>query len=110
MDLGTFSVSLNVEDLDASLEFYQNLGFKVIGGNRDQNWLIIQNGTTTLGLFQAMLEENILSFNPTDVRLIQKELKEKGLLLLKEVDEETTGPGHLILKDPDGNTILLDQF
>ena len=109
MDLGNFSVSLNVVDIDASLEFYQCLGFEIIGGKREQNWLILRNGAAIIGLFQDMFEENIMTFNPLDVRSVQKELKAKDLMLLKEADETTEGPDHVILKDPDGNTILLDQ-
>ena len=109
MDLGTFSVSLNVADIDVSLDFYQRLGFEVVAGERAQNWLILSNQTAVIGLFQDMFEENIMTFNPTDVRAIQKKLKESDIMLLKQADETTEGPDHVILKDPDGNTILLDQ-
>jgi len=121
MDLGTFSVSLAVKDLAASRAFYEKLGFEEKGGNAAQNWLILRNGTTTIGLFQGMFEENIMTFNPgwnsdakklekfTDVRELQRRLKAAGLELTSEADESTTGPASLTLADPDGNVILLDQ-
>ncbi len=121
MDLGTFSVSLAVKDLDASRAFYEHLGFKQVGGNADQNWLILQNGSATIGLFQGMFKDNILTFNPgwdaskqeaesfEDVRSIQARLKAAGLTLLLEADPESTGPAHIVLADPDGNQIMLDQ-
>ncbi|MBW8361697.1 MAG: VOC family protein [Kaistella sp.] len=121
MNLGAFSVSLNVKDIHASKEFYENLGFETLGGNIDQNWLILKNGSTVIGLFQGMFKDNILTFNPgwsqdaknldefEDVREIQKKLKENGLELDKEADDSTTGPEHILLKDPDGNVIMLDQ-
>lgn len=109
MDLGTFSVSLSVTDMEASLAFYQHLGFDVIGGEREQGWLILKNGEAHVGLFQGMFEGNILTFNPTDVRSIQKSLKAAGIDLILEADESTTGPAHITLKDPDGNSVLIDQ-
>jgi len=121
MKLGTFSISLAVKDIDASLTFYEKLGFEHVGGDKKQNWVILRNGETTIGLFQGMFERNILTFNPgwtnqaetlkdfMDVREIQKSLKAKGLDLESEVDESTTGPGSLTLIDPDGNSILIDQ-
>ena len=121
MKLGAFSISLAVKDLAASRAFYEKLGFAVIGGEADQNWLILQNGDATVGLFQGMFENNILTFNPgwdaranrleefTDVREIQRQLKEHGLALAGEVDESTTGPANLTLIDPDGNPVLIDQ-
>jgi len=121
MDLGTFSVSLAVNDLAASRAFYEKLGFEEKGGNAAQNWLILRNGTTTIGLFQGMFEQNIMTFNPgwnsdakklekfTDVRELQRRLKAAGLELTSEADESTTGPASLTLADPDGNVILLDQ-
>ncbi|TXF78885.1 VOC family protein [Chryseobacterium sp.] len=121
MNLGAFSVSLNVKDIHASKEFYENLGFETMGGNIEQNWLILRNGSTVIGLFQGMFKDNILTFNPgwgqdaknldefEDVREIQKILKENGLKLDKEADDATTGPEHILLKDPDGNVIMLDQ-
>ncbi len=121
MNLGTFSVSLTVKDINASRAFYEKLGFKEIGGDITQNWLILQNGINTIGLFQGMFERNCLTFNPgwaadgnhpdefTDVREIQRELKAAGLTLLTEADESTTGPASLTMVDPDGNPVLIDQ-
>lgn len=121
MNLGAFSVSLSVKDLQASKAFYEKLGFSVFGGNADENWLIMKNGDHIIGLFQGMFENNILTFNPgwdqdakplasfTDVREIQRQLKAQGLTLQTEADETTTGPASLVIIDPDGNTILLDQ-
>lgn len=121
MDLGAFSVSLTVQDLEASRRFYAKLGFEPAGGDAAQNWLILRNGTCTIGLFHGMFERNLMTFNPgwtelaepredyTDVREIQRRLKAAGLELTSEVDESGAGPGHLMLVDPDGNPILLDQ-
>ncbi|MBC6999363.1 VOC family protein [Cytophaga sp. FL35] len=121
MELGNFSVSLNVKDINASKAFYENLGFTVFGGHLEQNWLILKNGKATVGLFQGMFEKNILTFNPgwdenaqslesfTDVRDLQKELKRKNVAINTEVDPNTTGPGSMVLIDPDGNPILIDQ-
>ena len=121
MQLGNFSTSLNVKDLQASLSFYQALGFSVFGGAADQGWLILQNGDCTIGLFQGMFEQNILTFNPgwnskaetlsdfTDVRELQKQLKSQGILLHTEVDETGSGPGSFVVVDPDGNPVLVDQ-
>jgi lactoylglutathione lyase len=119
--LGAFSVSLAVRDLAASRAFYQQLAFEVVAGDATQNWLILRNGTATIGLFQGMFERNILTFNPgwdaqaqavqefTDVRGHQRRLKAQGLDLTSEADENSTGPASLMLVDPDGNPILLDQ-
>jgi predicted lactoylglutathione lyase len=121
MKLGAFSISLSVKDINASKEFYENLGFKVFAGDLEKNYLIMKNGQSLIGLFQGMFENNIMTFNPgwdteankldrfEDVREIQKGLKEKGIALLNEADESTTGPGSFMLLDPDGNTILIDQ-
>lgn len=121
MDLGAFSVSLSVKDIEASREFYEKLGFEPIGGNADDNWLILRNGDHVIGLFQGMFEKNILTFNPgwdqqcnetdsfTDVRDIQRALKEQGIALVSEADETSQGPASLTLIDPDGNPILIDQ-
>ena len=121
MDLGAFSISLAVKDLATSRKFYERLGFAVIGGDAEQNWLILRNGDHVLGLFQGMFEENILTFNPgwdqsgnnldnfTDVREIQRELKKQGIALGSEADESTSGPASVMLADPDGNQILIDQ-
>ncbi|WP_102029134.1 VOC family protein [Salirhabdus sp. Marseille-P4669] len=121
MKLGAFSVSLSVKDIHQSKAFYEKLGFKTLSGDINQNWLIMKNEQTVIGLFQGMFEKNILTFNPgwnsnaenleefTDVREIQKELKEKGVTLIQEADESTEGPAHITLEDPDGNQILMDQ-
>ncbi len=121
MELGAFSVSLTVKDLQASKAFYEKLGFSVFHGDEAQNWLIMSQGEHKIGLFQGMFEANILTFNPgwnqnaeatedfTDVRDIQKHLKSKGIEILTEVDESTSGPASMIVVDPDGNTILIDQ-
>lgn len=122
MKLGAFSVSLSVKDLNNSKSFYQNLGFEVIGGGEEKNYLIMKNENALVGLFQGMFEGNIMTFNPgwdengknidsafEDVRTIQKELKSKGLGLMTEVAEGSSGPGNLMLQDPDGNIILIDQ-
>ncbi len=121
MELGAFSISLAVKDLAASKDFYEKLGFESIGGDPQQNWLILKNGDHVLGLFQGMFEENMLTFNPgwdqggheldsfTDVREIQSELKNRGIALKSEADESTAGPANLMLSDPDGNQILIDQ-
>ena len=110
MDLGIFSMSLTVKDIRKSIAFYEILGFEQIGGDVEQNWVIIRNGDAKIGLFQEMFDNNILTFHPPDARGIQKELKEKGVQILKEADEEGSGPAHLALADPDGNMILIDQF
>lgn len=121
MELGAFSVSLAVKDLQASKTFYGQLGFEPVAGDEAQNYLILRNGTTTIGLFQGMFEQNILTFNPgwdanaqpldsfTDVREIQREPKSNGVNLDTEADESTTGPASIVLVDPDGNPILIDQ-
>lgn len=121
MKLGAFSISLTVKDLKASLEFYEKMGFTVFGGELTQNYLIMKNGNALIGLFQGMFENNIITFNPgwdenaqkqenfDDVREIQKSLKEKGISLIGEADEQSSGPAHFMVKDPDGNTILIDQ-
>jgi len=121
MDLGSFSVSLAVKDLAISRDFYEKLGFESVGGDPKQNWLILRNGDHVIGLFQGMFEKNILTFNPgwgqggndldsfTDVRAIQRELKNSGISLNSEADDSTSGPASLMLSDPDGNQILIDQ-
>ena len=121
MDLGSISLSLAVKDISASKAFYETLGFEPVGGDIEQNWLILRNGDHVLGLFQGMFEQNILTFNPgwdqqcnelesfTDVRDIQRELKKQGVALGSEADESTTGPASIMLSDPDGNQILIDQ-
>ena len=109
MDFGTFSVSLSVKDIRASREFYEKLGFVAYDDNMADNWMIMQKGSTFIGLFQGMFEGNILTFNPTDVRSVQRQLKANGINLQKEADETTESPEHIILVDPDGNCIMLDQ-
>lgn len=121
MELGAFSVSLSVKDIHRSKEFYENLGFEASGGDIDQNWIVMKNEDKVIGLFQGMFEKNILTFNPgwskdtksleefTDVRDLQKELKQKGVELIQEADESTEGPAYITLEDPDGNPILIDQ-
>ena len=109
MDLGMFSVSLAVQDLQASRAFYEKLGFKKLDGD-EQSWLILENGGAKIGLFQGMFDKNILTFNPSNVREIQKQLKAQGISLIEEADETSDGPAHITLVDPDGNPILIDQF
>lgn len=121
MKIGAFSISLSVKDLKTSKEFYEKLGFNAFAGSMEQNYLIMKNDKALIGLFQGMFQGNILTFNPgwdenaknienfEDIRNIQKELKKSGLTLLSEADEKTEGPASLMLTDPDGNVILLDQ-
>jgi lactoylglutathione lyase len=121
MELGAFSVSLNVKDLQASKEFYEKLGFEIFHGDASQNWLIFKNGDHVIGLFQGMFDKNMLTFNPgwdsnaqeldifTDVREIQRQLKGQGVEFISKADESTTGPASFIVMDPDGNPILVDQ-
>uniref|UniRef100_A0AAU2JHM9 VOC family protein n=1 Tax=Streptomyces sp. NBC_00049 TaxID=2903617 RepID=A0AAU2JHM9_9ACTN len=121
MDLGAFSVSLTVRDLEASRAFYEKLGFAPFGGDPAQNWLILKNGDHVIGLFQGMFEKNMLTFNPgwdgnakavdsfTDIRDVQRELKAQGVEFVAEVDESGSGPGSFLVVDPDGNPVLVDQ-
>lgn len=121
VELGNFSVSLAVKDIKASRAFYEKLDFKEVAGKLEHNWLVLQNGTTTIGLFQGMFENNILTFNPgwtkdketledfQDVRELQRILKERGIAMVTEADETTDGPASFVIADPDGNTILVDQ-
>lgn len=121
MQLGSFSVSLSVRDLEASRSFYEKFGFEVFGGSQSDNWLILKNGDCIIGLFQGMFKKNMLTFNPgwdinasevegfTDIRLLQKELKDAGVELLSEADEDSSGPASFMVVDPDGNPILVDQ-
>jgi catechol 2,3-dioxygenase-like lactoylglutathione lyase family enzyme len=121
MELGAFSISLAVKDIEISRAFYEKLGFEVFGGDASQNWLILKNGDHVIGLFQGMFERNMLTFNPgwdsdareldefTDVREIQRQLKEQGVELISEAEENTTGPASFMVMDPDGNPILVDQ-
>ena len=121
MQLGAFSVSLAVKDLEASRSFYQKFGFEVFAGDASQSWLILKNGDHVIGIFQGMFDRNMLTFNPgwdqdaaalptfTDVRDLQRQLKAQGVQLASEADETTTGPASFIAIDPDGNPILVDQ-
>tara|TARA_R110002111_G_scaffold67833_2_gene110297 strand:+ start:2400 stop:2780 length:381 start_codon:yes stop_codon:yes gene_type:complete len=121
MQLGAFSVSLTVKDLALSRAFYEKLGFQQVGGDASQNWIVLGNGSAKIGLFQGMFEENILTFNPgwaqdktpldsfEDVREIQARLKDAGVELIDEADPKSNGVAHIILQDPDGNQILIDQ-
>lgn len=121
MNLGAFSVSLTVKDLAASRAFYEKFGFRTMGGNADQNWLILKNGDHIIGLFQGMFEKNMLTFNPgwdqnasplpefTDVRELQRQLRAQGITVVVEADESTTGPASFMAIDPDGNPVLVDQ-
>jgi len=121
MKLGAFSISLNVKNIKESKEFYEKLGFVVFAGDMEKNYLIMKNEDSLIGLFQGMFDENILTFNPgwdtnantlekfNDVREIQKSLKEKDVKLESEVDAQTTGPANFMVRDPDGNIILIDQ-
>ena len=121
MELGAFSVSLAVKDLETSRNFYEKFGFEAIGGDPSQNWQILRNGDHTIGLFQGMFEKNILTFNPgwddqnqplenfTDIRELQRQLKATGISLVTEADEDSKGPASFVALDPDGNPILVDQ-
>lgn len=121
MQLGNFSMSLAVKDIEASKSFYEKLGFDPVGGCLEQRWIILRSGSTKVGLFQGMFEENIMTFNPgwdkdhnalddfTDVRELQRALVERGLTPVTRVDEDANGPGSFVIVDPDGNAILFDQ-
>jgi catechol 2,3-dioxygenase-like lactoylglutathione lyase family enzyme len=121
MNLGAFSLSLSVKDIQASREFYEKLGFEAFSGDMSQGWLIMKNGDHVIGLFQGMFERNTLTFNPgwdndareldnfTDVRDLQRQLKERGVETIAEIDENSTGPASFMIADPDGNPILIDQ-
>ena len=121
MELGAFSVSLTVKDIAASSAFYEKFDFQIVAGDISENWLIMKNSEAVIGLFQGMFEKNMLSFNPgwdgnagelnhyTDVRELQRRLKEQGVELISEADEGSTGPASFIAVDPDGNPILVDQ-
>ena len=121
MELGAFSASLAVTDLQASKLFYEMLGFTVFAGDQSQNWLIMKNGNHAIGLFHGMFDKNILTFNPgwssdaqplsqfMDVRELQRRLKDRGVKMISEADESSTGPASFTIADPDGNKILVDQ-
>lgn len=121
MDLGAFSVSLTVKDIAASCAFYEALGFEQLSGDANQGWLILKNGTTVIGLFHGMFEENLLTFNPgwdasgqetdpfTDVRDVRRALLDAGLDVTELTEEAASGPASFTVTDPDGNHILFDQ-
>lgn len=121
MQLGAFSISLTVQDIAASKAFYEKLGFAPAGGDVADHWLIMRNGDHVIGLFQGMFEKNVITFNPgwnqqaepldayTDVRALQKQLRDSGVTLLSETDEDGSGPASILIVDPDGNPILIDQ-
>jgi lactoylglutathione lyase len=121
MELGNFSVSLAVKDIKASQAFYEKIGFKPVGGKLEQNWIVLQNGSTKIGLFQGMFSKNLMTFNPgwsqdrvalerfQDVRELQRAFKARGLAIAVEADETTQGPAHFVVNDPDGNELLFDQ-
>lgn len=121
MNLGLFSLSLSVSDLEASRAFYEALGFVTRGGDADNGWLILTQGDTKIGLFQGMFPKNMLTFNPgwdadaqplaefLDVRAIQERLDAAGIELTSRTEPDGTGPAHISLTDPDGNPILIDQ-
>jgi catechol 2,3-dioxygenase-like lactoylglutathione lyase family enzyme len=109
MEPGTFSISLAVKDIAVSLEFYRKLGFTVYDGDQSQGWLILKNHSAIVGLFQGMFDKNLLTFNPGDVRGIQRDLEERGVTLIEKADLNTEGPAFITLEDPDGNPIMFDQ-
>lgn len=121
MELGAFSISLAVKDLQLSKDFYEKLGFEASCFFPEQGWTILKNGDTVIGLFQGMFDKNMLTFNPgwnqdaseqssfTDVRVLQQQLKQQGVTFQSQADEETTGPASFVIEDPDGNPILIDQ-
>lgn len=120
MELGAFSVSLTVKDLAASQAFYEKLGFSFKGGEPEQGWVVLKNGNTLIGLFQGMFDKNILTFNPgwdqdaqtltkfTDVRNIEAQLQSNGVVLARKTGN-SSGPDYIVLEDPDGNQIMIDQ-
>lgn len=121
MELGNFSISLAVKDIKESMAFYEKLDFKEVGGKLEQNWIVLQNGSVKIGLFQGMFDKNLMTFNPgwnanketltsfQDVRELQETLKARGLTMLVEADATTEGPAHFMIADPDGNSLLFDQ-
>ncbi len=121
MKLGAFSVSLTVKDIEASKVFYEKLGFSQVGGDQTQNWLIMRNGDHTIGLFQGLFDNNLMTFNPgwdkecnaledfDDIRKIYAHCKEQGIDIAEDAVNGDSGPSHFAIYDPDGNTILIDQ-
>lgn len=122
MNLGAFSISLAVADLDRSRTFYEALGFAVVGGDDAEGWLILKNGSAIVGLFKGMFERNIITLNPgldqdmsrtddfTDVRTVQAALRAAGIEPTEPTDVDGTGPAHVVVTDPDGNPVMIDQF
>ena len=122
LDLGNFSVSLAVKDIKASKAFYEKLGFTEVSGKMEQNWIVLQSGNARIGLFQGMFDKNLMTFNTgwtkdketladfTDVRDLQRTFKERGITPTPAADESTSGPAYFMIKDPDGNTLLFDQY
>ena len=122
MNLGAFSISLAVADLEASRTFYEALGFRATGGDADEGWLILKNGPAIIGLFQGMFERNIITLNPgldqdmsrtdefTDVRAVQAALQAAGIEPTEPTEPDATGPAHIVVTDPDGNPVMVDQF
>jgi catechol 2,3-dioxygenase-like lactoylglutathione lyase family enzyme len=109
MNLGEFSISLAVKNIQKSLAFYEKLGFEVIDGDVEENWVLLQNGEAKIGLYQDMFDGNVMTFNPPDVREVEEQLKQSGVKLVKG-SGKGDGPAHVVLKDPDGNSILLDEY
>ena len=122
MELGSFTLCLLVKDIKASKEFYEKLDFKQVSGKLEQKWVVLKNGNTKIGLFQGLIDKNLMTFNPgqtsdketlkdfADVRELQHAFKERGIELKTEADETTKGPASMSLTDPDGNEILFDQY
>lgn len=120
MNLGCFSISLNVKNLQESKAFYEKLGFEVYAGDELLNFLIMKNGITNIGLFQGMFEGNLLTFNPgwdqnanavdafTDVRHLHQQLSSKVDVVQESISGDS-GPASFSVVDPDGNVILFDQ-
>jgi len=121
MNLGAFSISLTVKDIEASKAFYEKLGFETLGGDCGQGWTILKNGEHVIGLFQGMFDRNMLTFNPgwdqsarnldqfTDIRELREELTRRGISPVQDNVTEASGPGSIVIEDPDGNPILIDQ-
>ncbi|WP_160154652.1 VOC family protein [Microbulbifer sp. ALW1] len=121
MDLGAFSISLTVKDIEASKKFYESLGFESLGGDCGQGWTILKNGDHIIGLFQGMFDKNMLTFNPgwdqsaqntdtfTDVRELREALVQRGIKIVNDDATGDSGPGSIVIEDPDGNPILIDQ-
>lgn len=123
MELGAFSISLTVKDIAASRQFYEKLGFVPAAGNENEDWLVMKNGNALIGLFHDTQAGNVITFNPgwsqeadklslfTDIRQLQQQLQDKGVEIYSEVDaDNTSGPAHMVLVDPDGNSILIEQY